>query len=148
MSEYVTVHKIGDREIRVDLRKKRVYAMPQGFISEALFRYGQSALDAVLAILAVVEPRHIDYILDLRYCEALPEEALSLWKEKALELASKYPQVHTVGVADADSPFWLQISQWKELFEAYGDRILGVFQTREKAETFLDELRGFSSVTS
>jgi hypothetical protein len=143
MSEYVTVHKIGDREILVDVRKKRVYAKPQGFISESLFRYGQSALDAVFAILAVMEPNHIDYILDTRYCEALPEEELGLWKEKALELASKYPQVHTVGVAATDSPFWLQISQWKDLFEAYGDRILGVFETHEEAEGFLDKLRGF-----
>jgi hypothetical protein len=144
MSGYVIVHKIGDREIFVDIGKKRVYAKLHGFLSEGLFRYGQSALDAVFAIFAVVEPQYIDYILDMRDSEALSEEAFKLWKEKALELVSKYPQICTVAVTETDSPFWLQISQWTELFELCGDRILGVFKTQEEAETFLNKLRGFS----
>ena len=144
MGGYVIVHEDGGREILVDVRKKRVYAKLHGFVSEGIFRYGQSALDAVLAILKVVDPDYIDYILDIRYCEALPTDAFNLWKEKALELAYKYPQVSIVGVTAMDSPFWLQMSQCKELFDLYGERILGVFDTLEQAELFLDKLRGFS----
>jgi hypothetical protein len=81
MSGYVTVHKIGEREIFVDIRKKRVYAKLHWFLSEGLFWYGQSAVDSVLAIFAVAEPDHIDYILDMGYCEALPEEACNFWKK-------------------------------------------------------------------
>jgi hypothetical protein len=39
----------------------------------------------------------------------------------------------------------LQISEWKELFEDHGDRILGTFETPEEAEAFLDKLRNFEA---
>jgi len=143
MNEYVIVHEIGDRTILVNSKKNRIYAKLRGSISEGLFRYGQSALEAVFAIFAVLEPRYIDYILDMRFSEALPEEVFTLWKDKALELASKYPQACMVAVADRDSPFWMQISGSKEIFQMHGDRMLGVFQTTEEAEAFLDKLRGF-----
>jgi len=144
MSGYVIVHEIGDRTILVYTKKNRVYAKLHGSLSEGLFRYGQSALDAVFAIFAVMEPRYIDYILDVRFSKALPDEVFKLWQEKALELGSKYPQANMVVVTDRDSPLWLQISESKGLFELHGNRMLGVFQNQEEAEAFFDKLRGFS----
>jgi hypothetical protein len=35
--------------------------------------------------------------------------------------------------------------KWKELFENHGDRILGTFETPDKAEAFLDMLRDIRS---
>jgi hypothetical protein len=144
MSAYTIVHKIGDREIFVDTKKKRIYARPHGSLPEDLLRFGQSALDAVIAVFAVLEPPYIDYLFDMRFGEPLAEAPFKIWKEKALEILSKYPQVCVVGIAEEDSPLWLQISQYEELFRVYGNRILGIFKTQEEAEAFLDKLRGFS----
>jgi hypothetical protein len=144
MKGYVSVHKIGDRQIFTNANKFRIYARLHGFISEGFFHQGQSALDATFALLASLNPPHIGYIFDMRFSEELPLDIFQLWKEKALETVAKYPQVYVVGVAHEDSPLWLQVSQWKELFEKHGDRILGTFDTPEKAEAFLDEFRNIS----
>jgi hypothetical protein len=144
MKGYVSIHKIGDRQIFANANKFRIYARLHGFISEGFFHQGQSALDATFSLLASLNPPHIDYIFDMRFSEELPRDIFQLWKEKALETVAKYPQVYVVGVAHEDSPLWLQVSQWKELFEKHGDRILGTFDTPEKAEAFLDEFRNIS----
>ena len=141
MKGYVSVHKVGDRQIFANTAKFRIYARLQGFISEGFFNNGQSALDATFALFASLNPPHIDYIFDMRFSEEFPGDIFQLWKEKALETLSKYPQVYVVGVTNQASPLWLQVSEWKELFEKYGDRILGTFETPEDAEAFLDELR-------
>jgi hypothetical protein len=138
---YVCIHKIVDREIWASIPKSRIYARPHGFISEGFFHNGQSALDATFALMASLMPPHIDYIFDVRFSERWPHDIFQLWKGKALEIAAKYPRVYMVAVAEEDSPLWLQISEWKELFEKLGDRILGSFDTPEKAEAFLDECR-------
>jgi len=141
MKGYVSVHKIGDRQIFANAVKFRIYARLQGFISEGLFLNGQSALDATFALLDSLNPPHIDYIFDMRFSEAWPHDILERWKAKALENLTRYPDLYVVGVSGKDSPLWLQISEWKELFEKFGDRILGTFETPEGAETFLDRLR-------
>jgi hypothetical protein len=141
MKGYVSIHKIVDRQIFASIPKFRIYARLHGFISEGFFQNGQSALDATFALLAALTPPYIDYILDMRFSDLWPHDIFQLWKQKALKILSKYPQVYAVGVAHEDSPLWLQISEWKELFENHGDRILGTFDTPEKAEAFLDELR-------
>ena len=141
MKGYVSIHKIVDREILASIPKYRVYARPHGFTSEGFFQNGQSALDATFALMASLSPPYIDYILDMSFSDPWPHDIFQLWKKKALEIFSKYPQVCAVGVATEDSPLWLQISKWKELFAKHGDRILGTFETPEKAETFLDKLR-------
>jgi hypothetical protein len=143
MKGYVSVYRIADGQILANISKFRIYARLQGFISEAIFNNGQSALDATFALMASLNPRHIDYILDMRFSDPWPNDILKLWKKKALELLSKYPQVQAVGVVQKDSPLWLQISEWREFFEKYGDRISGTFETPEKAEAFLDKLRNF-----
>ena len=143
MKGYVSIHKIGDRQIFANTSKFRIYARLHGFISEGFFHQGQSALDATFALLASLEPPHIDYIFDMRFSEPLPSDIFVLWKDKALEILPKYPQVYVVGVAAKDSPLWLQISQWKEFFDQYGRRILGIFEAPEGAESFLDDLRGY-----
>ena len=144
MEGYVSIHKIVDREILVNVPKFRIYARLHGFISEGFFQNGQSALDATFALLASLSPPHIDYILDMRFSEPWPHGVFQLWKEKALETLSKHPQAYALGVAKTDSPLCMQIFECKELFEKHGDRILGVFQTPEDSETFLDNLRGYS----
>jgi hypothetical protein len=78
-----------------------------------------------LALFAVFEPPYIDYLFEVRFSEPLAQAPYKLWKEKALEMASKYPRVCVVGIAKEDSPLWLQISQWEELFQVYGNRIPG-----------------------
>lgn len=145
MKGYVSIHKIVDREILVNVPKFRIYARLHGFISEGFFQNGQSALDATFALLASLSPPHIDYILDMRFSERWPDGVFRLWKEKALETLSKYSQAYAVGVAKTDSPLRVQIFEWEELFERHGDRILGVFETPEESETFLDNLRGYNS---
>jgi retron-type reverse transcriptase len=145
MKGYVSVYRIADGQILANISKFRIYARLQGFISEAIFNNGQSALDATFALMASLNPRHIDYILDMRFSDPWPNDILKLWKKKALEILSKYPQVQAVGVTQKDSPLWLQIYEWKEFFEKYGDRILGTLETPEKAEAFLDKLRNFKS---
>jgi len=90
-----------------------------------------------------LRPRHIDYILDMRYSDPWPNDILKLWKKKALDIFSKYPEVYAVGVTGEDSPFWLQIYDIKAIFIDHADRVLGTFETPQKAEAFLDELRGF-----
>jgi len=145
MKGYVSVHKIGDRQIFANAKKFRIYGRLYGFISEDFFYQGQSALDAVFALLASLDPPYIDYIFDMRFSEEFPRDIFQLWKEKALENLAKHPQVYVVGVTNQDSPLWLQVSEWKELFEKHGDRILGTFDTPEKAEAFLDELRNIES---
>jgi hypothetical protein len=142
---YVSIHKIVDREILASIPKYRIYARPHGFTSEGFFRNGQSALDATFALMASLSPPHIDYILDMRFSDPWPHDIFELWKKKALEIFSKYPQVHAVGVANEDSPLWLQISEWGQLFEKHGNRILGTFGTPEEAEAFLDKLRSTKS---
>jgi hypothetical protein len=142
MKGYVSVHKIGDRQIFANTSKFRIYARLHGFISEAFFQQGQSALDAAVALLASLGPPHIDYLFDMRFSDPLPSDIFELWKEKALEILPKYPMVYVVGIAAKDSPLWLQISQWKELFDQHGQRILGIFGTPDEAEAFLDNLRG------
>ena len=143
MKGYVSVHKIGDRQIFANTSKFRVYGRLQGFISEGFFHQGQSALDATFALLASLDPPHIDYIFDMRFSDPWPADIFQLWKQKSLEVLPKYPQVFVAGVAAKDSPLWLQISQWRELFDQHGDRILGIFETPEEAEAFLDTLRGY-----
>jgi hypothetical protein len=145
MSKYVLVYKSGERGILADMTKYRVYARFYGFMSEGIFRNGQAALDATFAILANLHAPHIDYILDIRACEPFPEEVFGLWKEKALEVLIKYPQVYGLVVGAEESPFWEQISQWREFFEQYGNRVLGTFKIPEEAEAFLDKLRGYSA---
>jgi hypothetical protein len=145
MKGYVSVHKVGDRQIFANTTKFRIYARLQGFISEGFFHNGQSALDATFALLASLNPPHIDYVFDMRFSEEFPRDIFQLWKEKALENLAKYPQVYVVGVTSQDSSLWLQISEWKELFEEHGDRILGTFETPEEAEAFLDKLRNFEA---
>ena len=145
MKGYVSIHKIVDREILVNVSKFRIYARLHGFISEGFFRNGQSALDATFALLSALSPLHIDYIFDIRMSEAWPQNILQLWKEKALEIFAKYPQVHAVTVANEGSPLRLQILEWKEFFQKYGDRILGIFKTQEDAEEFFDTLRGYAN---
>jgi hypothetical protein len=145
MKGYVSVHKVGDRQIFANTTKFRIYARLQGFISEGFFHNGQSALDATFALLASLNPPHIDYVFDMRFSEEFPRDIFQLWKEKALENLAKYPQVYVVGVTSQDSSLWLQISEWKELFEDHGDRILGTFETPEEAEAFLDKLRNFEA---
>lgn len=141
MKGYVSIHKVGDRQIFANTTKFRVYARLQGFISEGFFHNGQSALDATFALLASLNPPHIDYVFDMRFSEEFPRDIFQMWKDKALENLDKYPQVYVTGVIGQESPLWLQISEWKELFEGYGDRILGTFETPEEAEAFLDKLR-------
>lgn len=141
MKGYVSVHKVGDRQIFANTKKSRIYARLQGFISEGFFHNGQSALDATFALLASLNAPHIDYIFDMRFSEEFPRDIFQLWKEKALENLAKYPQVCVVGVTGPESPLWSQISGWKDLFEKHGDRILGTFETPEEAEAFLDRLR-------
>jgi hypothetical protein len=143
MRGYVSIHKMVDREILASIPKYRIYARPHGFVSEGFFNNGQSALDATFALMASLSPPHIDYILDMRFSAPWPHGIFQLWKKKALEIFSKYPQAHAVGVANEDSPLWLQISEWRQLFEKHGDRILGTFGTPEEVEAFLDKLRGF-----
>jgi hypothetical protein len=143
MKGYVSVHRIADGQILANISKFRIYARLTGFVSEGIFNSGQSALDATFALMASLNARYIDYILDMRYSDPWPNDILGLWKMKALEIFSKYPQVHAVGVTAKDSPFWLQIFDIKALFEKHGDRILGTFETPEKAEAFLDTLRNF-----
>ena len=141
MKGYVSVFRIADGQILANIRKFRIYARLQGFISEGIFNNGQSALDATFALMASLNPPHIDYILDMRFSDPWPNDILKLWKKKAMETFSKYPQVHAVGVTAEDSPFWLQIFDIKVLFETYGDRILGTFKTPKEAEAYLDKLR-------
>ena len=145
MKGYVSIHKIGDRQIFANANKFRIYGRLHGFVSEGFFHQGQSALDATFALLASLEPPHIDYIFDMRFGEEFPRDIFQLWKGKTLETLSNYPQVCVVGVTREDSPLWLQISEWKELFEKHGDRILATFDEPEKAEAFLDELRNSGS---
>jgi hypothetical protein len=145
MKGYVSIHKIGDRQIFANPAKFRIYARLQGFISEGFFRQGQSALDAAFALWAALDPPYIDYILDVRFSDRFPQDVFGLWKEKALEILSKFSQVYSVAVTKDDSPLWLQISEWKELFEQYGNRILGRFDTPEEAEAFLDKFRNTKS---
>jgi hypothetical protein len=145
MKGYVSIHKIVDREILASIPKYRIYARPHGFTSEGFFHNGQSALDTTFALMASLSPPYIDYILDMRFSDPWPHDIFQLWKEKALEIFSKYPQVCAVGVASRDSPLWLQISKWKELFDKHGDRILGTYATPEEAEAFLDKLRNIKS---
>jgi hypothetical protein len=133
MKGYVTIHKI------VSSRRARLAG------SRTFFRNGQSALDATFALLSALSPLHIDYIFDIRMSEAWPQNILQLWKEKALEIFAKYPQVHAVTVANGGSPLRLQILEWKEFFQKYGDRILGIFKTQEDAEEFFDTLRGYAN---
>jgi hypothetical protein len=145
MSDYVLVYKSGERGILADMKKNRVYARFYGFMSEGMFRNGQAALDATFALLANLAALHIDYILDIRASQPFPEGVFALWKEKALEVLTKYPQVYALAVGSEESPFWNQISQWRELVEQYGNRILGTFKIPKEAEAFLDKLRGYSS---
>jgi hypothetical protein len=145
MSKYVLVYSSGETGILVDMMKYRIYARLYGFISEGMFRNGQSALDATFALLANLSAPHIDYILDVRGSEPFPEEVFALWKEKALEVLTKYPQVYGLVVGGDESPLWNQIFQWRELFEQYGNRILGAFKIPEEAEAFLDKLRGYTA---
>jgi hypothetical protein len=145
MKGYVSIYRIADGQIRANIRKFRIYGRLHGFISEGIFQSGQAALDATFALMASLNPPHIDYILDMRFSDPWPHDILKLWKKKALEILSKYPQVYAVGVTKEDSPLWLQISKWKELSEKHGDRILGTFETPEKAEAFLDKLRNIKS---
>jgi hypothetical protein len=112
-----------------------------GFISEGFFRQGQAALDATFALWAALDPPYIDYIFDMRFSDRFPQDVFQLWKEKALEIASKYPRVYMVAVTKDDSPLWLQISEWKEFFEQHWNRILGKFDTPEEADAFLDKFR-------
>jgi hypothetical protein len=145
MKGYVSVFRIADGQILANVSKFRIYARLGGFISESIFHNGQSALDATFALMASLKPRHIDYILDMRFSDPWPNDILTLWKKKALEVFSKYPQVYAVGVTGEDSPFWLQVHDTKVLFQDHGDRILGIFETPEKAEAYLDNLRKFKS---
>jgi hypothetical protein len=145
MDGYVNLHRIADGQILANISKFRIYARLTGFVSEGIFKNGQAALDATFALMASLDPPHIDYILDMRFSDPWPIDMLELWKAKALEIFSKYPQVYAVGVAGEDSPFWKQIRDVKVLFQKHGDRILGTFETPEKAEAFLDELRKYNS---
>jgi hypothetical protein len=145
MKGYISVHRIADGQILANIRKFRIYARLTGFISEGIFNNGQSALEASIALLASLNPPNIDYILDMRFSDPWPNDILQLWKKKALEIFSKYSQVYAVGVTEENSPFWSQIYDIKVLFQKHGDRILGTFETPEKAEAFLDELRKFKS---
>ena len=145
MKNYVSLYRIADGQILANIKKFRIYARLGGFISEGIFNSGQSALDATFALMASLNPPHIDYILDMRFSDPWPNDILKLWKKKALEILSKYPQVYAVGVTSQDSPLWLQVSKWRELFEKHGDRILGTFERPEEAEAFLDKSRNFKS---
>jgi len=145
MKGYVSIHRIADGQILANLKKFRIYGRLGGFISEGSFQNGQAALDAAFALMASLNPSHIDYILDMRFGDPWPNDILKLWKKKALEILSKYPQVYAVGVTSQDSPLWLQVSKWRELFEKHGDRILGTFERPEEAEAFLDKSRNFKS---
>jgi len=145
MKGYVSIHRIADKQILANLKKFRIYGRLGGFISEGSFQNGQAALDAAFALMASLNPSHIDYILDMRFSDPWPNDILKLWKKKALEILSKYPQVYAVGVTSQDSPLWLQVSKWRELFEKHGDRILGTFERPEEAEAFLDKSRNFKS---
>lgn len=146
MKGYISVHRIADGQILANIRKFRIYARLTGFISEGIFNNGQSALEAALALMASLNPPHIDYILDMRFSDPWPNDILQLWKKKALENFSKYSQVCAVGITGEDSPFWSQIHDIKVLFQNHGNRILGTFETPEKAEAFLDKLRNFKSL--
>jgi len=145
MSNYVLIYKSGERGILADMNKYRVYARFYGFMSEGVFLNGQAALDATFAILANLAAPYIDYILDIRASERFPEEVFGLWKEKALEVLKKYPQVYGSVVGADGSPFWEQVSQWREFFDLHGNRVLGTFKIPEEAEAFLDRLRGHTS---
>ena len=145
MKGYVSIHRIADGQILANLKKFRIYGRLGGFISEGSFQNGQAALDAAFALMASLNPSHIDYILDMRFSDPWTNNILKLWKKKALEILSKYPQVYAVGVTSQDSPLWLQVSKWRELFEKHGDRILGTFERPEEAEAFLDKSRNFKS---
>jgi hypothetical protein len=143
MKGYVSVHRIADGQILANIKKFRIYARLGGFISEGIFKNGQAALDTTFALMASLNPRRIDYILDMRFSDPWPSDILKLWKKKALEIFSKYSQVYAVGVTGENSPFWSQIYDIQAIFVDHADRILGTFETPEKAEAFLDELRGF-----
>jgi hypothetical protein len=145
MKGYVNIHKIGDRQIFANGTKFRIYARLHGFISEGFFCQGQAALDATFALWTALDPPYIDYILDTRFSDRFPQDVFQIWKEKALEIASKYPRVYMVVVTKDDSPLWLQLSEWKEFFEQHGNRILGKFDTPEEADEFLDKYRNIKS---
>jgi hypothetical protein len=146
MKGYVSVYRIADGQILANISKFRIYARLQGFISEGIFHKGQSALDATFALMASLNPPHIDYILDMRFSDPWPNDILKLWKKKAIKTLSEYPQVYAVGVAADDSPFWLQVFDIKVLFEEHGDRILRTFRTPQEAEAYLDKLRHVESL--
>jgi hypothetical protein len=141
MEGYVCIHKFGEKQIFADAKKFRIYVRLHGFMTESFFQNGQSALDAIFAFMSSFGPSHIDYILDMRFSEPWPHDVVRLWKEKTLEVLTQYPQVYSVGITKSDSPLWLQISQWTELFEKHGNRLLGAFETPMEAEAFLDKLR-------
>jgi hypothetical protein len=141
MKGYISLHRVADGQILANMSKFRIYARLTGFISEGIFNNAQAALDTTIALMASLNPPHIDYILDMRFSDPWPKDILKLWKKKALDIFSKYPQIYAVGVTGEDSPFWSQIYDIKVLFQKHGDRILGTFATPERAEAFLDELR-------
>jgi hypothetical protein len=138
MKGYISVHRVADGQILANIRKFRIYARLGSFISEGIFNNGQSALDATFALMASLNPPRIDYILDMRFSDPWPSDILKLWKKKALEIFSKYPQVYAVSVTGEDFPFGLQIYDIKAIFVDHADRILDTFETPEKAEAFLD----------
>jgi len=92
MKGYVSIFRIADGQILANIPKFRIYARLSGFISEGIFNNGQSALDATFALMASLNPPHIDYILDMRFSDPWPNDILKLWKKKALVIFSKYPK--------------------------------------------------------
>jgi hypothetical protein len=145
MSDYVKFYGNGKKEISVNIQKARVYARFHGELPEPHFSQGQKVLDSAFAFFNTMNVPQIDYLLDVRFGLPFSEKVLKLWAHKAVETLNKYPKLNIVRISHDDSPLWGQISAIQGLLNQYEGRIIGVFKTKEEADVYLDELRGYTS---
>jgi hypothetical protein len=145
MSEYVDFYSDGKKQISANVRKSRVYARFHGALPEPHFIQGQKVLDSTFAFLNGMKHPHIDYLLDVRFGLPFSERVLELWVHKAVETLTMYPKLNVVRISDDHSSLWQQLSSIQRLLDQYEGRIIGVFKTKEEADAYLDELRGYAS---
>ena len=145
MSEYVEFYGDGKKQISADVKRGRVYARFHGALSESHFNQGQKVLDSTFAFLNSMKHAQIDYLLDLRFGLPFSERVLKLWVHKAVETLNKYTKLNVVRISDDHSPLWRQISTIQGLLDQYEGRVIGAFKTKEEADAYLDELRGYGS---
>ena len=143
MSDYAKLYANGKKQIAVNLPKSRVYARFHGNLSESHFNQGQGILDSAFALLNAMQVSHIDYLLDLRFGLPFSERILDLWVRKADEILTKHPNLNVVRISDDNSSLWQQLSSIQRLLDQYEGRIIGIFKTKEEADAYLDELRGY-----